>query len=218
MWPCFKGQAFRMSDIDTAPGKRERAKQANRQMILDAGRQVFARLGVESTTVRDIIRETDLASGTFYNYFKSKEEVFHALAAESTKRFRPRLADVRATAPSVVDYVRAAYHAYFAFLRDENDEAIRSGAPHMALIGVRVDTPDMQAVFEEIRRDLEHYLRADSLPHVDVGFLTAAAIGIARELGDHMLRRQPLDVEGASAFASELLLAGIHRAGMAQTD
>ena len=40
---------------------------------------VFAELGYGATTVRDIIRATDLASGTFYNYFKSKEEVFQAL-------------------------------------------------------------------------------------------------------------------------------------------
>ena len=54
------------------PGKRARSKAANRRAILAAGRRVFARIGYEATTVRDIIRETDLASGTFYNYFKSK--------------------------------------------------------------------------------------------------------------------------------------------------
>ncbi|MEM9739627.1 MAG: helix-turn-helix domain-containing protein, partial [Pseudomonadota bacterium] len=54
-------------------GRRAQSKAANRQAILEAGRSVFARLGVESATVRDIIRETSLAAGTFYNYFKSKE-------------------------------------------------------------------------------------------------------------------------------------------------
>ena len=70
-------------------GKRERLKNANRQAILEAARAVFARTGYEATTVRDIIRETKLASGTFYNYFKSKEEVFHAIASSSAARFRP---------------------------------------------------------------------------------------------------------------------------------
>jgi AcrR family transcriptional regulator len=44
-------------------------------MQLQAARRVFALIGYEATTVRDIIRETDLASGTFYNYFKSKDEL-----------------------------------------------------------------------------------------------------------------------------------------------
>ena len=64
------------------PGKREQTKIQNRQLILDAARQVFAELGYGATTVRDIIRATPLASGTFYNYFKSKEEVFQAIRDE----------------------------------------------------------------------------------------------------------------------------------------
>ena len=75
--------AIRQAD---RPGKRARTKAANRQAILEAARQVFARLGADAATVRDIIRETDLAAGTFYNYFKSKEEVFEALADEGVVR------------------------------------------------------------------------------------------------------------------------------------
>ena len=105
-------------------GKRARAKAANRQAILEAARQVFARMGADAATVRDIIRETDLAAGTFYNYFRSKEEVFEALANEGVQRFRSRLASVRARATSLEAYLKAAYSAYFEFLNEENEEAI----------------------------------------------------------------------------------------------
>jgi len=190
-------------------GRRERLKVANRQAILEAARSVFARIGYEATTVRDIIRETQLAAGTFYNYFKSKEEVFHALASSSTARFRPFLREVREGADNFESFIRGAYRAYFQFLSDENSEAISMGAPHMALIGVRVDTPEMQAVFEEIRGDIEAMLALGETPLVDTEFLTAAAIGIARDLGEHMLQRRPVDVDGATAFATSLLLSGI---------
>ena len=76
-------------------GKRALAKEANRQAILDAARTVFARIGYDAANIRDIIRETDLASGTFYNYFKSKEEVFEAISNDSVRRFRPLLQKVR---------------------------------------------------------------------------------------------------------------------------
>ncbi|ABI75908.1 transcriptional regulator, TetR family [Hyphomonas neptunium ATCC 15444] len=194
----------------TLSGKRASTKAANRRAILQAGRQVFARIGFEATTVRDIIRETALASGTFYNYFKSKEEVFHAIAEDSTHRFRDRLADVRARAESLEDYMEHAYRAYFGFISRENEDAIESGAPHIALIGVRVDTPEMQAVAQEIRADLEHILAKQGIrPSVDTEYLTAAAIGIAREMGDYMLKRRPVDVEGATRFACTLLLSGL---------
>ncbi|MEZ5955457.1 MAG: helix-turn-helix domain-containing protein [Hyphomonas sp.] len=190
------------------PGKRARSKAANRRAILDAGRRVFARIGYEATTVRDIIRETDLASGTFYNYFKSKEEVFEAIAEDSTHRYRELLSHVRERATTAEDYMKQAYRAYFAFIAEENEEAFANGAPHLALIGVRVDTPEMLATAAEIRADLERILEDDS-SGLDIDYLAAAAIGIAREMGDVMLQRRPVDVDGATEFASRMLLASI---------
>ncbi len=190
-------------------GKRASTKAANRRAILEAGRRVFARNGFEATTVRDIIRETELASGTFYNYFKSKEEVFHAIAEDSAQRFRVHLGAVRARTASLEDYVFEAYRAYFGFIAKENEAAIASGAPHLALIGVRVDTPEMEAVAEEIRADFEAALAGRNGPPLDAEYLTAAAIGIAREMGDYMLMRRPVDPETASRFAAQLLLAGV---------
>ena len=200
-----------MADIGTdAPtsGKRANTKAANRRAILTAARRVFALIGYEATTVRDIIRETDLASGTFYNYFKSKEEVFQAIAEDSTHRFRAHLSDVRERTNSLEDYIEHAFRAYFSFIARENEEAIKAGAPHLALMGVRVDTPEMLAVAEEIRTDLETTLSGEAAAGVDLEYLTAAAIGIAREMGDCMLQRRPVDVEGATRFAAGLVLAG----------
>jgi len=86
-------------------GKRERTKTANREAILAAAREVFTKLGYGATTVRDIIRATDLASGTFYNYFKSKEEVFQAIQDENALRVRPRLRAERIRARSVEEFI-----------------------------------------------------------------------------------------------------------------
>ncbi|MEL6246136.1 MAG: TetR/AcrR family transcriptional regulator [Pseudomonadota bacterium] len=199
-----------MSDtVLSATGKRARSKAANRSAILSAARAVFARIGYDATTVRDIIRETELAAGTFYNYFKSKEEVFEAIASDSTERFGEILARVREESTSFEDYIRAGYRAYFQFLHDENCDAIECNAPHIALIGVRVDTPEMQAVFNEIRSDLEVAILRGEARHVDIEYLTAATVGIAREVGDHMLQRRPVDVDGATEFATDMLLAGV---------
>ena len=190
-------------------GRRKRLKHANRQAILEAARSVFARTGYEATTVRDIIRATDFGTGTFYNYFKSKEEVFQALSSDSVRRFGPLLRQVRESSDGFEAFVRGAYRAFFQFLSDENSEAISGGAPHIALIGVRVDTPEMLAIFEEIRIMFEEMLGGGGAPHVDSEYLAAAAIGIARDLGDHMLLRRPVNVDEASEFASSLLLGGL---------
>src|SRR5271156_3372417 len=73
--------------VDVASdGKRERNKAQNRGDILIAAREVFTELGYGAATVRDIIRRTRLASGTFYNYFPDKESVFRELLRDSEER------------------------------------------------------------------------------------------------------------------------------------
>src|SRR5271168_4730294 len=99
-----------------APGKREQTKVANRTAILDSAREVFGEMGFEAATVRDIIRRTGLSVGAFYNYYRSKEEVFDALADDGARRFKPILQAQSAKATDFESYLRAAVTAYFDFL------------------------------------------------------------------------------------------------------
>ena len=69
-------------------GRREELKAQNRGKLLAAARKVFAEKGLGAATARDIVRETDLASGTFYNYFEDKNDVFRALIAELADKAR----------------------------------------------------------------------------------------------------------------------------------
>ena len=195
--------------VSEKPGRRAQAKAANRAAILEAARRVFARLGYDATSVRDIIRETDLAAGTFYNYFRSKEDIFEAISDDSAKRFRPRLQAIQNEARSFEDYIKGAYLAYFSFLAEEAETFKQGDGPPNTPIGTRVDTPEVQAVFVEIRSHLDDMVRRGDAPPVDTSFQTAAAIGIARDLGEQMLHRAPLNPRAAADFAVTLFLGGL---------
>ncbi|OQW59792.1 MAG: TetR family transcriptional regulator [Proteobacteria bacterium HN_bin10] len=189
-------------------GKREKTKVANRLSILAAARKVFAELGYEGATVRDIIRGTDLASGTFYNYFKSKEEVFDALADDGARRFRPILRMARQNARSFEDYLHSAFVAYFHFIIQDNlleGRPINERRPHVT----RMDTPEMSAVYQEVRQSLEDAIAHGDAPRVDADYLACACIGIAQEVGSAMLRRSPPDTDAAADFATGLILKGL---------
>ena len=190
------------------PGKREQTKVANRQAILDAAREVFGELGYETATVRDIIRRTGLAAGTFYNYYRSKEEVFAALSDDGARRFAPILKSLRASKPGFEGFVRAAIVAYFEFLADEHHTWVARRPAGEAHPQVRGETPEMAAVFGEVRRAIESAL-AGRENAADVDYMTAACIAIARDVGDRMLARRPVDTAAAADFAVGMILNGL---------
>ncbi len=192
----------------TSPGKREQTKIQNRQIILDAARQVFAELGYGATTVRDIIRATPLASGTFYNYFKSKEEVFQAIRDEVAIAIRPRLHEERMKAKTVEEFISCTFRTFFEYVSDDrvNFRAIRHTADTTR---VRMDTPEVIAGFEELRSDIESAIAKGLFPPIDADFLMAAIVGVAFEVGERMLGREPHDPLAAAAFATALFLGGL---------
>jgi AcrR family transcriptional regulator len=189
-------------------GKREQTKVQNRQIILEAARIVFAELGYGATTVRDIIRATPLASGTFYNYFKSKEEVFQAIQDESALRIRPRLHEERAKANTVEEFISGTFHTFLEYVAADqsNFHAIRRNTDTLR---VRMDTPEIIAGFQELREDLESAIEKGLFPPVDADYLMAAIVGVAFEMAERMLRREPFDTEEAARFATALFMGGV---------
>jgi AcrR family transcriptional regulator len=59
------------------------AKEERRQRILAAALEQFRVAGFEAATTRDIARQAQIASGTVFNYFPSKEAIVLALAEDS---------------------------------------------------------------------------------------------------------------------------------------
>lgn len=61
---------------------------ARRRQILDAAKRCFARNGFHATSMQDILSEADLSAGAVYRYFKGKDEIIGAIAAETLTAVR----------------------------------------------------------------------------------------------------------------------------------
>ena len=193
-------------------GKRERTKAQNRATILQAAREVFAELGYDAAGVRDIVRRTELASGTFYNYFPDKESVFRAVLDESAQDVRRRLRSARAGARTLAEFVGDAYRAWFEFLVEDRlmfELMQRNAGPIRSLFG----DPILGAGVDELLEDLRAAMDRGDIPRFDADYMAGAMAGAALELGVRMAERCPPDVEGAAGFATELFLGGIARLG-----
>jgi AcrR family transcriptional regulator len=197
---------------EAAPGKRELTKAQNREAILAAARAVFAELGYEAASVRDIVRRTGLASGTFYNYYRSKEEVAKALAADVAQRLGPVLRAQREQAQDFESYLKGAIRAYFQFIQDELAgwaDGTRKPRADRFMPHIRAYTPAEGAVFEEIQASLTLAIGQGLANSVDTEFVTAAMIGVAQKVGEKMLARERVDLDGAVAFAVGMILHGL---------
>jgi AcrR family transcriptional regulator len=182
---------------------RERTKLANRGAILAAGREVFAEAGYDAASVRDIVRRTDLASGTFYNYFPDKASIFAAIvgdvAAEALRRARAARRD--ATGPR--GFVEDAYRAYFEFVV-EDPTTLAFMARNIGTIREQFGETVLAAGAAELREDLEAAIGAGELAPLDVDYCAHTMIAVGLELGQRLVLRDPPDVEGATAFATAL--------------
>ena len=63
---------------------------ATRAAILDAAHEVFKDTGYYGSSISEISRRCGVSMGTFYHYFKNKEQVFLELSEEIIARFRKR--------------------------------------------------------------------------------------------------------------------------------
>ena len=194
-----------MSGAPTA-GKRERTKAANREAILAAALEVFSDVGYGAASVRDIVRRTELASGTFYNYFPDKESVLRALVDEIAVEARARVRAARAAATTLEAFVADGYRAYFEFLaRDPSTVALMRR--NAGTIRTLFDEPALGAGIAELRADLEAGVAAGALPPHDTELMAAAMVGSAVEVGIAMVAADPIDVERAVALVTSVFVA-----------
>jgi AcrR family transcriptional regulator len=190
-------------------GKREQNTQRNRAAILQAAREAFCELGFGATTVRDIIRRTDLASGTFYNYFPDKEALLHELIADFQLELRRRVHEAREAAETLEDLLRSAFRACFEiFVEDEMilELVMRNAGEIEELTAIKALDP----AAADLAEDLRAKAREGVVPEVDFQLIALAAVAVGGELAFRAVRSHA-DVETATEFATDLFLGGIER-------
>jgi AcrR family transcriptional regulator len=195
-----------------AGGKRERTKAANREAILVAARRVFSDIGYGAASVRDVVRETDLATGTFYNYFPDKESVLRALVDEITVEARARVRAARMAATTLEEFVSGGFRAYFEFLAEDPD-TVALMRRNSGTIRAMFDEPALGAGIDELRADLETAVTQGRIPPHDADLMAMAMVGAGVEIGLHMVERDPPDVERAVSFVTDVFLGAFERIG-----
>lgn len=100
-------------------GFSEDEKERIRQALLDAGREYFARFGLDKTTVSELAAEAGISTGSFYAFFDSKERLYLAvLEAEGASVYGEALTALEEP-ETLEESVVAFMETFFAYAEEE---------------------------------------------------------------------------------------------------
>ena len=68
-----------------------------RNKLVDVARQLFAKRGLDNTTMNDIAAASGKGRRTLYTYFKNKEEIYFAVIEAEMERLLERMNEVAKT-------------------------------------------------------------------------------------------------------------------------
>lgn len=161
---------------NAGPTRGDRQRERTRRRLLDAGRALIAERGVAGLRIQEITERADVALGSFYNHFTSKEDLVEGVVSEI-------LSDLAATTVDApwngVDPAEMVASANLRFIRLAYDD------PDFARLVVNLGNADMlfgAAVAPAARIAVERGIATDRFAVADLGVTLAAVIGGAFEL------------------------------------
>lgn len=184
-------------------------RQDTRDRLLQAGAEVFTTLGLEAATVRDLVKASGLAQGSFYNHFDTKEAVFDALVEPLVEEVRAAVAQAQGAATSAEAFVREGFRAYVAVLA-AHPGAIPLVERNLGRFRTAMEgSPSFQGLVGDIQGQLEARQRQGLFRSFDAGWMAWSMVATAVEVVLQAARAGRLDLEAVTAFLTDLFLPAV---------
>ena len=187
--------------------KTERGRRTLRR-LLDAAGEEFGARGYHETAISHITTKAGVGLGTFYVYFKSKEEVFRALVADMGVHTRHALADAVKDAPNRLEAERLGIRAYLEFVRTHKSlYRVVMEAQFVAPEAYR----DYYRVFSEAyRMQLAQAAKRGEISEGNDDVRVWALMGASTFLGlNYGIWEDDADVGAVSEAAADLMINGL---------
>jgi AcrR family transcriptional regulator len=118
----------------TRRARPSRARERTRTLLIDAALRVFARKGAGASAIHEIAAEAGVANGTFYNYFRTREELLEAASMRLVERFFQDITDSAVTIGDPAERVAIGTRRFIL-------QALRDPTWGAALLRVWASTP-----------------------------------------------------------------------------
>ena len=100
---------------------REKVREFIRSELLQAGASVFGQKGFHQATLEEIAKKADVAVGTLYLYFKSKEEMYFGLFEQKATSFMDHLHSQLRTFSNPLEQLKAFVNGMLEYFEKESD-------------------------------------------------------------------------------------------------
>ena len=100
--------------------RQDRERQAVRQAILDAARDLFVSEGYRNVSIRKIAERIEYSPAAIYSYFPSKDDIFFALSEEGFRCLNVKVRTVVGRDDPVAE-LRASWWAYYEFSKENRE-------------------------------------------------------------------------------------------------
>jgi len=191
-------------------GKRETNKETNRIKIIESGIEIFSKKGISETTVRDIIRNTGLASGTFYNYFKNKEEVLIAALDDAAYDLAKILEKGRKKANNLEEFIEFQVDPFFEMVAKLPELFFILSTNLEAVDRFTIQTPQMTLAIEDLKKDLELAIKNKIIPDVDIDYFSAVFSSVVEGVAiEYVTNNKKTDLELAKDFCVNCLVKSL---------
>ncbi len=182
--------------------------EATRKAILSAAERVIGERGFNEASIGLITREAGVAQGTFYIYFKSKDEVFSELVLEMGRLVRRALSEATQNIENRLDAEKAGLTAFLEFIRAHPD------LYRIIQEALFVDPEAYHAYYhtfaEGYRNGLEAAVKAGQIKPGDADTRAWALMGISRSLGERaVIWGDKTPVEDVVETAHDLIVNGL---------
>jgi len=175
-----------------------------------AGWHVFSTIGMDASAVRDIVEQSGLSPGSYYNYFGTKEALFDVILQDLMERIRAAANEARAQADDLEPMLLLSYRAFLdlvlsidgaAKFVELNQHHIRSRLGSLAAtVGLLAD---LQI---DIRRAMNGAIISDS----ELAMMAAAIFANGTEALFLAQARASYDPAELSRFMTKLMMGGLN--------
>jgi len=199
------------------PTRADVISEYRRNALLHAAVQVFGEHGFDCATMEQIAQRADVAKGTTYLYYRSKQSIYDAALSRGLAELDARTREAIDRAPTLQEAIPAFVTARAQYFLEHRDFfRMYVAAVARQITSARPQTSEFQALVDQQTGRLEQAIARAvgrrEIRHVDANSAALAIFDLTRGLvARAIMTEKSFDLAREAAFVSALVWQGLNK-------